>query len=207
MLTKLLLDLATGGAEWVLWLLLVLSVISLGITIERLIWFRKRSCDVEALGRALLDKVRANDTAGASALLTADPSEEARIVSRCLEWYPHGPEAVAEVLASTVLERRKNVDQGAVFLGTLGNNAPFIGLFGTVLGVIDAFKHLGENTMGSIGTVMSGIGEALVATGVGIFVALPAVVAFNVLTRKATEIEDNAHALVGMILAQLRARG
>ncbi len=80
--------------------------------------------------------------------------------------------------------RRKKFEAGLLFLGTLGNNAPFIGLFGTVLGIVTAFRELGANSMGAMGNVMSGIAEALIATAVGILVALPAVVFYNVFQKK-----------------------
>ena len=78
-------------------------------------------------------------------------------------------------------------------LGTLGNNAPFVGLLGTVLGVIEAFHQLGAagQNKEAMGNVMAGIAEALVATGVGLFVALPAVVAYNIVQKKIGEIEAN----------------
>ena len=78
-----------------------------------------------------------------------------------------------------------------MFLGTLGNNAPFIGLLGTVLGVIEAFHQLsGGPAKAAMGNVMTGIAEALVATGVGLFVALPAVVAYNVGAKRAADIAN-----------------
>ena len=91
-------------------------------------------------------------------------------------------------------------------LGTLGNNAPFIGLFGTVLGVIIAFAALGESggQADAMGGVMAGIAEALVATGVGLFVALPAVVAYNVIQKKIGDIESDALALVKVISAHAK---
>ncbi len=206
MLTRNLLNVATGGAEWVLWFLLVLSAVSIAIMVERWVWFLRRRCDVRALGATLVDKIKAGDHDGASASLRDDPSEEARIVEECLPWLERGPEAVNEVLESTVVQRRESVDSGTLFLGTLGNNAPFIGLFGTVLGVIDAFRELASDTMGSIGNVMGGIGEALIATAVGILVALPAVVAYNIFAKRAAGVEDNARALINLVIAATRGR-
>ena len=75
------------------------------------------------------------------------------------------------------LERR------LAFLGTLGNNAPFIGLFGTVLGVVQAFAVLGGASGPGADEVMSAIAGALVATAVGLFVAIPAVAAYNLFQR------------------------
>src|SRR5882672_8013122 len=92
------------------------------------------------------------------------------------------------------------------FMGTLGNNAPFIGLLGTVIGVIQAFHVLGEGqNKQAMGNVMTGISEALVATGVGLLVALPAVVAYNVLAKKISEIEANVAIMAKQLLALLKS--
>jgi biopolymer transport protein ExbB len=76
------------------------------------------------------------------------------------------------------------MERGLTVLATLGSNAPFIGLFGTVLGIISAFAALGGTTQGGANSVMSGISEALVATAIGLLVAIPAVVAYNVFSRR-----------------------
>ena len=91
-------------------------------------------------------------------------------------------------------------------LGTLGNNAPFVGLFGTVLGVIEAFSHLGARDEAAMTQVMTGIAEALVATGVGIFVAIPAVVAYNVAQKKVGDIENDVASLAKLLTAWLKTR-
>ena len=96
-----------------------------------------------------------------------------------------GPEAVDEALDAEMRQEASRARAGHDLLGTLGNNAPFVGLLGTVLGVIEAFHLLGEGqNKAAMGNVMSGIAEALVATGVGLFVALPAVVAYNVMQQE-----------------------
>jgi biopolymer transport protein ExbB len=93
------------------------------------------------------------------------------------------------------LERR------LAFLGTLGNNAPFIGLFGTVLGIIRAFHDLSLDSQGSSSVVMAGISEALVATAVGLFVALPAVMFFNYYQRQVDRLLSITESLAQGILA------
>ena len=101
--------------------------------------------------------------------------------------------------------KRKELEKGMTFLGTLGNNAPFIGLFGTVLGVIQAFHQLGAGqNKEAMGNVMSGIAEALIATGVGLVVAIPAVVAFNVFQKRIGEIEGNVGSIGKQLLALLK---
>lgn len=76
-------------------------------------------------------------------------------------------------------------------LGTIGSVAPFIGLFGTVVGIIHAFKAISENAGGGPGVVANGIAEALITTALGLFVAIPAVVAYNLFTRKIERITEN----------------
>jgi biopolymer transport protein ExbB len=89
------------------------------------------------------------------------------------------------VIAGAIAHGRQPFEKTLSFLGTLGNNAPFLGLFGTVIGIIKAFADLSVGTAkaAGAGAVMTGISEALVATAVGIFVAIPAVVAFNAFNR------------------------
>ena len=82
-------------------------------------------------------------------------------------------------LSVALSQERLNLEKPITILGTLGNNAPFVGLFGTVLGIIHAFHSLAENIKSGPAVVMAGISEALVATALGLFVAIPAVAAYN----------------------------
>jgi biopolymer transport protein ExbB/biopolymer transport protein TolQ len=119
-----------------------------------------------------------------------------------------GPESLAEALDAEMGRKRRELEAGMTFLGTLGNNAPFIGLFGTVLGVIQAFAQLGSSGGGqdkaAMGNVMAAIAEALIATGVGLVVAIPAVVAFNMAQKKIGEIEGNVASIGKHLLALLK---
>jgi biopolymer transport protein ExbB len=126
---------------------------------------------------------------------------EAEVVRAALEAAEGGPGSVAELVACTIRREKAAYERGLGFLGTLGSNAPFVGLFGTVVGIIKAFADLGIGTVKGAGAaaVMGGLSEALVATAVGIFVAIPAVVAFNAYNRRlkaaVTRAESLAHAL------------
>jgi biopolymer transport protein ExbB len=100
------------------------------------------------------------------------------------------------------------LERGLAFLGTLGNNAPFVGLLGTVIGVIESFEVLGTNPTSGVAAqqqVMAGIAEALVSTAVGLFVAIPAVAAFNYFQRRIQSVMTNAEALTDILLAHLSA--
>ena len=129
------------------------------------------------------------------------------MIGAALEAAPGGAEAVEEVLAGAIARGRQPFEKTLSFLGTLGNNAPFLGLFGTVIGIIKAFADLSVGTAQAAGaaSVMGGISEALVATAVGIFVAIPAVVAFNAFNRWLKTIVAGTVACGHALVAHLRA--
>jgi len=191
-------------ARIILYLLMGLSVLSIGIIIERWWYFRKRKDDLDALSEELRRMLAAGDLAAVRKLLKASPSVEAEILSEALGWYESGPDAVEQILVKATRLRRKKFESGLLFLGTLGNNAPFIGLFGTVLGIVTAFRELGGNQMCAMGNVMGGIAEALLATAIGILVAIPAVVFYNIFQKKGSEIEEHAAALGNVLIASMK---
>jgi biopolymer transport protein ExbB/TolQ len=195
-----------GGV--VLYLLLGLSVISIGMIIERWWFFRRRRVDVDQLGNEVLRRLDGTEKASVQALLATSRSVEAEVLTQAMKWYEAGPDSFQEVLTGAMRQARKKLEGGLLFLGTLGNNAPFIGLFGTVLGIVTAFRELGAGagaTSGAMGNVMSAIAEALVATAVGILVALPAVIAYNTFQKKAVQIEDNVGTLGNLVVAHMKA--
>jgi len=195
------------GATSVLYILIVLSIVSIGIMLDRFVYFRRRRTNFADLARKLADLLGGNQLAEAEALLDKDPSDAAQIARGALARYAEGGEAVEQILAKEIRLQRGRFEKGLLFLGTLGNNAPFIGLFGTVLGIVDAFRGLGQSqNAGAMANVMSAIAQALTATAIGILVALPAVVAYNVFQKKAQDVEENAAALGNVILADLSTR-
>ncbi len=208
MLMQKLVFVAQLGASVVMYLLMGLSVLSIGVIVERWWYFRRRRVNMPALSESLMASLRAGDNAKASSALKNDRSVEAEILGEALGWYDAGSAAVEQILSKAIRQRRKSFEAGLLFLGTLGNNAPFIGLFGTVLGIVTAFRELGTAQTGSSGgmnNVMGGIAEALIATAIGILVALPAVIAYNVFQKKGADVEDNAGALGNIVLASLAA--
>jgi len=204
-LTGKFLGLMLTSAEWVLWLLVALSVFSIGLMLERLVFFsRNRLQGSEALAvhlsRGELEPVRA--------AVVDKHGLEAAVLREGLASMDKGPDTVEQVIAATLTRERTRYERYLSFLGTLGNNAPFIGLFGTVLGVIKAFNDLGIGTAGGAGiqeSVMAGISEALVATAVGLAVAIPAVVAFNGFNRWLKTLTARANALGFALVGHLRA--
>jgi len=189
MLTQKLLSATLMGVEWVLYLLLFLSIFSVALMVERFVVIRRgRSRPEETFGK-IEDLVKKGDFNSAISKLENLSGTDARVLVAGLKAAPLGPTTVDEVLAAETASLRLKQDRFLAYLGTLGNNAPFIGLFGTVLGIIKAFHDLSLNAQGGTSVGMAGISEALVATAAGLFVAIPAVVAYNYLMR---EVKKNA---------------
>jgi len=205
MITQKLLSFTLLGADWVLWLLIALSVVSIAIMIERSIYFaghRLRNAP------EILRLIGHGDLEAAKKAVDGKNGLEASVLREGFRTLPQGADAAEEAMAATATAERIAYERYLAFLGTLGNNAPFIGLFGTVLGIIRAFHDLALSPLAKAAgaqTVMSGISEALVATAVGLFVALPAVVAYNMFQRALRSIASNATAISHALVGQLRS--
>jgi biopolymer transport protein ExbB/TolQ len=212
MFVQKLLQSAQQGATLVMYILVALSVMSIGIILERWWYFRRRRFDLEKTCKDLTAPLRARDVDAARKVLGDSKAVEADIMRDGLSWFEAGPDSVREIMQKGVRERRKNFEGGLIFLGTLGSNSPFVGLFGTVLGVVAAFRELGNAQAsmagggGGMGNVMGAIGEALIATAIGILVAMPAVVAYNIFQKKGADIEENTAALGNLMIAAMEAR-
>lgn len=202
MLTEKLLRLTVaGGSEWVMVVLIMLSVLSLSIVIERAIFFRRRRRQLDRIDRTIVRALAERDLEGVREAVQRypEPTLEAAING--------GGEqdlaAAEKVVASALGRERLRLEQRLTFLGTLGNNAPFIGLFGTVLGIIRAFSLLEVTTKGASSGVMMAISEALVATAIGLFVAIPAVIAFNYFQKQVDHVLSVSESLAQAILARV----
>jgi biopolymer transport protein ExbB/TolQ len=193
-----------AGSRWVLWLLVGLSIAGLAVVLERL-WFFARERRPRRRVDQMLLALRDDGPAAALLALGATRSMEVTVARACLEHAADGPAAIEEHLAAAVETERLRYERGLAFLGTLGNNAPFVGLFGTVLGIVRSFHDLATTNANGTQAVMSGIAEALVATGVGLLVALPAVAAYNALMRHVETAAATAGTLGHKILAYLKA--
>lgn len=201
------------GAEWVLYLLIGLSILSIALIIERVLFYRTASRGLSDFREQVrkvagtrdwesalkLAQARANQTRdrkGISDLETA--------IACALLTQPQAPASSLSELARDALMRAKLPwDRNLSILATIGSNAPFIGLFGTVLGIIKAFHDLSQQSSAGTQTVTAGISEALVATAVGLLVAIPAVVAFNLFQRKVKAALSEAEALKSYLIGKM----
>ncbi|MCC6556432.1 MAG: MotA/TolQ/ExbB proton channel family protein [Polyangiaceae bacterium] len=202
------------GAAWVMWLMIFLSVISVAIILERAWFFWSLRDDLAVLARDLRASLD-DSIEAARKRMEASPSAEAAVVAAGLAVAHKGPEAAEEAMNGAAALQRMKLERRLAYLGTLGNNAPFIGLFGTVIGVVMAFDALGQAAKAPAAqaaaqsmapqAVMSSIAEALVATAVGLAVAIPAVAFNNLFQRMIKSTLANTEALTRVLLAHLKA--
>ncbi len=171
------------GATWVMWLLVLLSIVCLAIILERAYYFFASRDDVARLKADLMSKLRGNDVDAARVRMRQSRSVEAQIALAGLEATDDGIAAAEERMDGQSSIARLNMERNLAFLGTVGNNAPFVGLLGTVIGVIRAFHELNTSQGQVTSGLMAEVGEALVATAIGLVVALPAVAFFNFFQR------------------------
>jgi biopolymer transport protein ExbB len=185
------------GAGWVLWLLLLLSVISIAVILERAYVFWVRRDDVDSLREALFKALRSGGFGEAREAMRRSRHPGAFVVLRGMrrEEEETSPEEAEQAMSAEASVQRTLLESRLSYLGTLGANAPFIGLFGTVIGILQSFDELGKAAKAPVAAasaaaasaapqaVMSSLAEALVATAVGIGVAIPAVFAFNIFNR------------------------
>jgi biopolymer transport protein ExbB len=203
-LEELFLKFSLLGAEWVLWLLVALSLVSVAIMVERTVVFVKLSSRFDELALRLRELLRRNDVDGALRYLEDQRNLEGAVARAGLREADRGAATAEETMVGIRTRERLGLERNLAFLGTVGSNAPFIGLFGTVLGIIKAFDSLAGAESANFKVVMADISEALVATGVGLLVAIPAVVAFNIFNRRVRAIVSNSEAVEHIVLAQLK---
>jgi biopolymer transport protein ExbB/TolQ len=208
MLTQRFLQLNLLGAEWVNWTLVFLSIIGLAITIDRLILYGRTRERFSVLQPSLQDALRRQDLAAARGLVQSDTLVR-NVLRAGLDAVGRGerdPKAVEEEMLASLAAERSRYDARVAWLTTIANIAPLVGLLGTIIGVVGAFYGLGQaGTTQSAGNpqVMSSIAEALASTAFGIFVAVPGVVAYNLLKAHMGVRLREAESLMREVLANL----
>jgi len=169
------------GSDPTVWILIVLFNLALAISIERLYVLYKNRGRNDALVSLITEELHKG---GDAAKLTEKTSEksfgsEGRVATVTLKGWGDGIDSMTEYSEAAMIAERRLLAKRLGILSTLGNNTPFIGLLGTVLGIMKAFRDLAS--MGDAGTsvVMHGISAALIATAFGLGVAIPCVIAYN----------------------------
>jgi len=193
------------GAEWVMWLLVGLSVICVALAVERAIYLVLNWTSASGLQAAIAGFMTSGDVPTFQKKLDELKGVEARVLAAGVEASSNGTASAEEAIAGTLIFEKGKLERGLIVLGTTGSNAPFIGLFGTVLGIIKAFHDLAQMDAEGAASVMAGISEALVATAIGLMVAIPAVVLYNIFQRLNKGILTRTESLSHLVLARLKA--
>ncbi|MEW6658920.1 MAG: MotA/TolQ/ExbB proton channel family protein [Thermodesulfobacteriota bacterium] len=202
-LTKMMLNLALGGGTWVLVLLIILSIASVAVMLERARTFYRGRFAEEAFISEVEPLLEKGAWPEAAARCETAPGFEPQVLLAGLSQVHRSRQAAEEAMEAERIRLGQVLERHLGFLGTMGANAPFIGLFGTVLGIIHAFKDMALCEGGGGPAVMSGIAEALVATAVGLLVAIPAVMAYNFFHRRLHAIMERSRRLSGILLTYL----
>ena len=175
-------------ARGVLLILIGLSIWSISIIIERRRYFKNLQIPVDDYRNAL----KAKKSLPKEANMGSQMFHEISAVK--------GNEQIEKAFDVFIGDKRKELELGLPILGTLGSTSPFIGLLGTILGIIVSFGQLSQGT-GSTNTVMFSLAEALILTAVGLVVAIPAVIGFNIFSRKARGVMNEISSLKDLYIA------
>ena len=196
---------AEMGHEVTLWILIALSVLSLAFILERFFTLSRVAAVSRKSAYRLREILASNDLAELDNLSREKDSLEGRAIAYGLRHArDKGATGLEEIFSAYSTMERPLLDRYLGFLATVGSNAPFIGLLGTVFGIMDAFRGLAQS-QGDATAVMLGISKALVATAVGLFVAIPAVIAYNYFQRQVKSILGNLDVVKDLCVAYAKS--
>jgi biopolymer transport protein TolQ len=208
MLTEKIISVAQYLDQVVLWILVILSVLSVGMILERLFSLNKISAESAKVRSRIRMALQANSVDDFELIARDTGSLEGRAASYALRHIKEsGIKGLEEVFNTYSLTERPDTERFLSFLATIGSNAPYIGLFGTVLGIMKAFNDLAQAPDAGQQTVMAGIALALIATAAGLFVAIPAVIFYNYFNKKVKTIFQSLEAVKELGLAYAKKKG
>lgn len=192
----------------VLIILLILSVLSIGMILERFFALKKISGESDRVRLRVKLALQSNSVEDVEDIAKDLSSIEGRAANLSMRHLKeNGNKGLEELFNTFALSERPELEKFLGFLATVGSNAPYIGLFGTVLGIMKAFQDLAQSPEAGQQTVMAGISMALVATATGLFVAIPAVAAFNYFNRQVKSILQSLESVKELCLAYAKKKG
>jgi len=197
---------ADASAHGILYFMAVVSVISFAIMIERYFTLRTIGASSKTMASDLKKVIEGQDLEKIEAL-SKDTSLEGRALGYGLTFCKkNGQSGLDELFNSFKMIERPKLEKNLNVLGTIASNAPYVGLLGTVMGIMKAFNDLANSPGQGNEVVMAGIGHALVSTAIGLAVAIPAVIAFNFYQKKVGLVLDNIDATRDLCLAYTKSR-
>jgi biopolymer transport protein ExbB/biopolymer transport protein TolQ len=203
-------------AKGVIVVLAVMSLASLLVMFERLIVLARSNRASLGFARRMATFLEAGDLdAAVKARAHGSTGHLGRVLAAGLKAYETSPKADRDLTLDSVaraLERQAQREvlllrRGQGLLATVGSTAPFVGLLGTVMGIVNAFQMMAATGSAGLGTVSAGIAEALVTTAFGLIVAVPAVMAYNLLQSsvdaRVVDIAESSNELVDVIARRM----
>ncbi|MBC7384964.1 MAG: MotA/TolQ/ExbB proton channel family protein [Cryobacterium sp.] len=198
---------ADASAHGILYLMGALSVVSVAIMLERFLFLRQIGSSSSGMATEFRKVIEGQDIGKIESLSKSSASLEGRALGYGLTFVKeHGENGLDELFNSFKLIERPSLEKNLNFLGTIASNAPYIGLLGTVMGIMKAFNDLAVAPGQGNEVVMAGIGHALVSTAIGLVVAIPAVVAFNLFQKRVGLVLNNIDAARDLCLAYTKSR-
>jgi len=172
-----------GG--FTMYILLFCSVLSLAIILERIIYYRRRSKTARlAFMSRIKDALGKGNVKNAIEICQATDTPFSSVAHSGLTLYGHNEVVISNTMEREVTVETTKLERFTSIVGTIGSTAVYIGLFGTVLGIIRAFHDISKSGSGGLSVVINGISEALVCTAAGLCVAVPAVIAYNYFVKR-----------------------
>lgn len=207
MLAEKIFSIAQIGAEGILWLLILLSVLSVGMIFERFFVLRKIRTQSHRLQDRIREALQSNELKDVEEMAKDRETIEGKALGYGVRHIQQsGTKGLEEVFNTFALIEKPILEKYLNFLATLGSNAPFIGLLGTVLEIMRAINAIGTN-QGDMSQVIVGIAGALVATAVGLMVAIPAVIAYNYFRKQVQTTMQGLEAVKELCLAYAKQKG
>lgn len=206
MILDLLKAFALTGGEWVIYILILCSIVGIAVMIERGVILFKEKKHLKSVKIFFEKAIQNKNLEEVAEELSKMSGASAKVLASGFSQISHGAETAEEYMTSVSFQERQRLELRMIILGTLGNNAIYIGLFGTVLGVIKAFHDLAQETGAGPEIVMQGLSEALIATAVGLLVALPCVIAYNYFQKKIKDIISETESMSRILLARLKSK-
>lgn len=198
---------AEASANFILYFMGFLSVVSFAIIIERYIAMRKISANSKEIGKKFKEVIETQDTQKVVALASFENAIEGRALKYGLNHIAkNSADGLDELFSSFKNMEKPKLEGNLYILGTIASNAPYIGLLGTVMGIMKAFNDLGNAPGQGNEVVMAGIAHALVSTAIGLALAIPAVIAFNIFQKKVSLILTNIDSSKDLCLMYSKAK-
>jgi len=207
-------------ARFIIFTLGAMSIASLVVIAERMVVFRKGRADSRTFASKMGAILAKGDLAAAAeANLGKDVGHLGRVINSGLTAFritnrndkDIAVESVARALERQAAREVQSMKRGLGVLATVGSTAPFVGLLGTTMGIVNAFQEMAKSGAGGLATISAGIAEALITTAFGLLVAIPAVMAYNFMQgwvdARSVDISESSNEFLDVVARNMGSGG